>query len=295
MEYKQDLNIINKELEECLECVSHHYKQIKWFVQSYFFAFAALFSIATFYAQGEREILLSIVGVTFGIAVYMFGWFLLSALARRVASIYYIHKQIALFRNCRYNLLSSYCRDSLLTQNNKEKYVFPRNMNLVTLPGLIFYLPYAFFALNYAVLIGSICYFTWSQFDRGEISIILSFTIGTTFGIFYPNACVTFNKHLKGVIKHDTYEERSIYEREWKKLRKERFIGRVFGSSLLVISDIVLIGIFMWSLESTRWNGLFTPLFWSVIVAIIFVVARLLVEPGIGQRMVRALKSNDNR
>ncbi len=213
------LSILNKELEESFAGIASQHGQIRWFVQTYLLALFGLFTLTGFIvntvnipSSGNDPTKLKVaVGISCSISLFILGWLLLSVLARKIATLTIIYKHIAVCRRARLQFMKD---------QYHEEYFYSTNADEILLPGMIRFMPYCFFVLNYMVLCGGLFFYAYFITDDLNLSSVLSLTIGTIVGLFYPNVCIIFNKHIITAIKATSFSHKKKLEESWDDLRK---------------------------------------------------------------------------
>lgn len=232
----------NKEIDEANEILARQHSQIKWYVQIYLLALFGFFSLAGFLfkkdatSQGcssEDVIILACATI-----IFCLGWLLLSALAHKISIINLIYKQLAYMRRNRLEHVN------IFTSKN---YIYPLDPKEIRLPGLVSYMPYLFFVLNYNVICGCVFFITYKYFSLAN-AVNISVCSAIFIGLFYPRVCVTFNKHMRASADADSFPNKQYLEQKWEEKRKGKInlIGFTikYGMLILIFSVSILATIF---------------------------------------------------
>jgi hypothetical protein len=272
--------VINQELEENYAHLDRQHAQVKWFVQLYTFALIGLFSLAGYLASHPNPPLTHLIGLSAGFVLFCLGWLLLSTLANKMGMIVLTHKQIALLRGYRLDLLKS---------DLEDKYVFPTKPKDVRFPKLVEYTPYLFFIVNYIILCGGAAFFI-SDFTNISVGLTSSFAIGVIAGLFYPNSCVEFNKHIKTAGKATSLENMRNLEKAFtdfrKQSRKKHIVRYLVLLVILFLLVIIAVGLLLLSILLEPYSSVHkTLIMLSVLNAVIFAVIRFGMEKIKGSKI----------
>ncbi|MDH5325317.1 MAG: hypothetical protein OEZ68_02440 [Gammaproteobacteria bacterium] len=249
-----NIDIVNIEIEEAYNSVSHQHQQIKFYLQYYMVALIGLFTLTGYLTQSNNEKtedsphiefhfamfpLNSVqnqlsektdeskviknemspsakLGITFVVTVFLLGWAFIAILAHKISFLVLLYKHIAFFRYERLELGGS--------ESMKAGYVLPNNKSHIKLPSLVIYLPYVFFVFNYLILIGGLSYYLILSLDWVQTIAVVSF-VSIVFGIYYPIVCLTFNKHYRAARKAPNMAGKLKLIMAWNQLVKGNSTG----------------------------------------------------------------------
>lgn len=276
MEEKSKIKIdfLNKEVEEANKILERQHTQIQWFVQVYLLALFGFFSVTGYLivkSNSEIPVLsVNVIILVCAAIIFCLGWLLLSALSHKLSIMQMVYKHLATMRRRRIEEV-----DILL----EEGYVFPLSDESVQMPGLIYYMPYLFFGLNYTLFCGSFFFVFHKQLSYVP-ALNLSFCIAILVGLFYPRVCMTFNKHMRASGDADTLPKKQYLEEMWEKKRKSGAtkLGLFVKHGALFILTSLSIGITYFSINNI-WNyNDFVYLAAGVVTLLVFGALRYFFE-----------------
>ena len=265
-----EIEIINKEIDETINNVTHQHQQIKYYFQVYMVALVGLFSISGYFAKGGFSTHESIVGAAFTVTVFFLGWVFLSVVSHKVAMIILLYKHLSVFRRRRLNIMNC--------SGLEKEYVLPHEKKNVIMPGMLKFLPYLVFVFNFLILCGGLAFYLAPHVSYVQSVATIS-AVAVVLGAFYPRVCITFNKHISCAIRGATLRAKHRMENAWEKSVKQcgkpsRLIKVVF----VLFSITGALGLAISSYYITD------PLYQKVIViacwigVVVFAVVRYFIE-----------------
>jgi len=241
----EQVEILNKEVDECVKNISSQHQQVKYYFQSYMIAIVGLFSLAGFFSKDLISISEMFIGIMYSVCVFFLGWIFLSIISHKVAMLILVYKHMAIIRRTRLRKLN--CNETT------KSYVLPTDPTHIRMPGLLKFLPYLLFIFNFAMLCGTISYYLSYHLMFHQVTSVVCF-IAVLFGSFYPIACVSYRKHTDCAKRANSLESFHRIEILWNKASKKVKKISSFHKKIFIFIGFILsiTGVYVSSLNLTE-------------------------------------------
>ncbi|MCF7513628.1 hypothetical protein L3V43_07000 [Pseudoalteromonas sp. L23] len=238
----EQVEILNKEMDECYKNINNQHQQVKYYFQSYMVAIIGLFSLSSYFSKEGMTNSELFLGITFSICVFFLGWIFLSIVSHKISMLILIYKHMSVIRSSRLKKLGC--------EQTENQYVLPKEIRDIRMPGLLKFLPYLLFVFNFVTLCGAVAYYLSFNYMYHQVVSVVG-CIAVFFGSFYPIACISYRKHTDCALRARSLKAFNKLERRWnienKNLNKK--YSNLKATFILIGMLISLLSVYVSSLS----------------------------------------------